>query len=247
MSNQEEQQGGSQLLNIMKNHLEEDPDEEGPNKFSPNFLPINPENFNANINQEKSKPKQDTAQNFDEDKIISNFSKLNLGSNPLNLNISPKKIESNNYFQNPMMNKNMNNKNNQKDLAFNYYFGSGIQGSPTNKGGETGGQTVSSHILEHLGLNPNNDNNNNNNDININEQQFKNYFNNQANGDNQNEEEKIENNLYKLNPNQNQNNINNMNQNQQQKMMINMNFQNNNNNDLNFNENMIKQNKNMNN
>ena len=239
MSNHEEPQSGSQLLNIMKKNLEEDPDEEGPNKFSPNFLPINPEHFNSNIDQEKNKPKQDTSQNYDEEKIISSFSKLNLGKNSINVNISPKKLESNNFFQNPMMNKNMNNKNNQKDLAFNYYFGSGIQGSPSNRGGENGGQ-ISSHILEHLGLTANNDNNNNSNYINnnndINEQQFKNYFNNQGNDDNQNEEEKIENNLYKLNQNQNQNNYN---QNQQQKMMINMNFQNNNNNqELNFNEKM---------
>ena len=114
MSNHEEPQSGSQLLNIMKKNFEEDPYEEGPNKFSPNFLPINPEHFNSNINQEKNKPKQDTSQIYDEEKIISSFSKLNLGNNSLNVNISPKKLESNNFFQNPMMNKNMNNKNNQK-------------------------------------------------------------------------------------------------------------------------------------
>ena len=114
MSNEEEPQSGSQLLNIMKKNLEEDPDEEGPNKFSPNFLPINPEQINSNINQEKNKPNQDTSQNYDEEKIISSFSKLNLGNNSLNVNISQKKLESNNFVQNQMMNKNMNNKTTKK-------------------------------------------------------------------------------------------------------------------------------------
>ena len=250
MNNQEDQHGGSQLLNIMKSNLEEEQDEEETNNFSPNFQSLNSEQFNNNVNQEKNKNKQDTSQNYDDflnaggDKLISNLAKLNLGNNSSNQNsnISPKKIESNNYFQNPMVNKNMNNKKNQKDLAFNYYFGSGIQGDPSNKGGESGGQTVSSQILEHLGLNVNNDNND------INEQQFKNYFNNQGQGNennNINKDEKIENNMYKFNKN-------NINQNPQGKIMMNFQNKNNNNNinqkmDFNVNENMIMQNQNNNN
>ena len=57
-----------------------------------------------------------------------------------------------------------------KNMTFNYYFGSGIQGDPSNKGEESEGQSVSSQILEQHGLNVNNFNND------INEQQFKNYF-----------------------------------------------------------------------
>ena len=100
-------------------------------------------------------------------------------------------------------------KNNQKDLAFNYYFGSGIQGDPSKKGGEPGVPMVSSQILEHFGYN--NINNDNNNDIN--EQQYKFYFNNQQNdNNNQNEDEK--------------NDSNNINQNQEGKIIMNMNFPN---------------------
>ena len=238
MSNPEEQQGGSHLLNIMKKNLDEEPEEEGPNKFSPNFHPLNSLGFNNKNNQEQSqnKTKQDTETNYDDflnaggDKLISGLAKLNLGNNS-----SQKKHESNNYVQNPIMN--MNSKNNQKDLAFNYFFGSGIQGDSSKKGGESGGQTVSSQFLEHLRLNSNNDNNE------INEQHFKNYLNNQGNDiNNQNEDESQENNMYKLNQN-------NMNQNQQGKIMMNMNFQNKNNNNqkMNLNENTLNQNQNNNN
>ena len=123
----EEQTAESQLLDIMKKNYEEDQDEEVQNKFSSNFHPLNPESFNNNINSEniKSKPKQDIDPNYDDflnaggDKLISGLNKLNLGNNSLNSNISPKKPEQSNFFQNPMMNMNMNNKNNQKDLAFN--------------------------------------------------------------------------------------------------------------------------------
>ena len=238
MNNSEEQQGESQLLDMMKKNLEEEPEDDGPNKFPPNFQPLNSEPFNNNPSQEntQNKNKQDTEPNYEDflnsagDKLISGLSKLNLGNNSSIQNISPKKQESNNYFQNPMMNMNMNNKKNQKDLAFNYYFGSGIQGDPSKKGGEHSGQTVSSQILEHLGFNPNNDNE-------LNEQQFKNYFNNQMNDNNKNKDEKIDNNKFKLN----QNNISNPNQ--QGNMMMNINFQNKNNNqNVGLKENMINQN-----
>ena len=240
-SNPEEQTAGSQLLDIMKKNYEEDQDDEVPNKFSSNFHPLNPESFNNNINSDnnKNKSKQDTDPNYDDflnaggDKLISGLNKLNLGNNSLNSNISPKKPEQSNFFQNPMMNMNMNNKNNQKDLAFNYYFG--MQGEQGKKGVESGNQNVSSQILEHLRFNQNIDHD-------INEQQFKNYFNNQANDNNKkNDDEKIENNMYKLNTNNN-----NLNLNQQQKMILNMNFQNKNQ-KIGLNEDIINQNQNQNN
>ena len=239
--NPEEQTAESQLLDIMKKNYEEDQDEEVQNKFSSNFHPLNPESFNNNINSEniKSKPKQDADPNYDDflnaggDKLISGLNKLNLGNNSLNSNISQKKPEQSNFFQNPLLNMNMNNKNNQKDLAFNYYFG--MQSERGKKGVESGNQNVSSQILEHLRFNQHIDHD-------INEQQFKNYFNNQATDNNKkNDEEKIENNMYKLNPNNN-----NINLNQQQKMILNMNFQNKNQ-KIGLNEDIVNQNQNQNN
>ena len=239
MNNLEEQQGESQLLGIMKKNLEEEPEDDGPNKFPQNFHPLNSEHFNNNISQDNNlnKNKQDTEPNYDDflnsggDKLISGLSKLNLGNNTSNQAISPKKQEQSNYFQNPMINMNMNNKSNQKDLAFNYYFGSGMQGDPSKKGGENNTQTVSSQFLEHLGLTQN--------DSDMNEPQFKNYFNNQINdntsqNDNDNVNEK-DNDIYQLNQN-------NMSQNPQGKMMMNMNFQNRNNQKINLNDNMMKPN-----
>ena len=41
MNNSEEQQGESQLLDMMKKNLEEEPEDDGPNKFPPNFQPLN--------------------------------------------------------------------------------------------------------------------------------------------------------------------------------------------------------------
>ena len=123
MNNLEEQQGESQLLGIMKKNLEEEPEDDGPNKFPQNFHPLNSEPFNNNMSQDNTlnKNKQDTEPNYDDflnsggDKLISGLSKLNLGNNSSNQVISPKKQEQSNYFQNPMINMNMNNKSNQKD------------------------------------------------------------------------------------------------------------------------------------
>ena len=244
MSNQEEQPNGSQLLGIMKKNIEAEQEDDESNKFPPNFQSSNSGPFNNNINSENSQSitNQDTEPAYDDflnvggDKLISGLNRLNLGNNSSNQTISPKKIESNNFFQNPMKNLNMNNKNNQKDLAFNYYFGNGIQGDLSKKAGESGSQTVSSQILERLGYN--NINNENNNDIN--EQQYKFYFNNQqSDNNNQNDDEKNDNNPQKFSPNI-------INQNQEGQMMINMNFPNKNinNQKMNLNENMLNQNNN---
>ena len=233
MNNPEEQQTESPLIDIMKKRFEEDQDNESSNKFPSHFQP---ESFNNNANSENSqnKNKQENEPNYDflnagGDKLISSLNQLNLGNNnSSNPSISPKKLEPN-FFQNPMANMNINNKNNQ-DLAFNYYFGSGMQNDSSKKIGEN---NVSSQILEHLRFNNDND---------VNEQNFKNYFNKQGNdNNNQKEDEKIENNIFKFG----QNNIG---QNQPEKMMINMNFQNKNNinQKLGLNENMIRQNKNIN-
>lgn len=239
MNNQEEQQGDSHLIDIMKKHFEEEPEEDASNKFHQDLHPLNAEPYNnLDTKNVQNKSKQDSEQNYEAflnaggDKLISNFNKLSLGNNTSNQNqtISPKKIEHSNFFQNP--NINMNNKNNQKDLAFNYFFGSGLQTDLSKKTSDNSGKTVSSQILEHLGFNPNNDNEK--------EQQFKNYLLNKANeNNNQNEDLLIKNNSYKLNPNNNLNNLNNINQSQQGKMMINMNFpnKNNNNNKISFNDN----------
>ena len=121
MNNQEEQQEGSQLLDIMKKNYEEEPAEDVPNKFSQNFHPLNPESFTNNMETKNPqiKNKQDTEPNYEDflnaggDKLISNFNKLNLGNTSSNQNqnqISPKKIEHSNFFQNPNMNMNINNK-----------------------------------------------------------------------------------------------------------------------------------------
>ena len=234
MSNQGEQKTGSQLLDIMNKNLEEEQveeqEEDTSNKFGPNFQSINSENI-------KSKNKQENESNYEDflnsgtEKLISGLNKLNLGNNSSNPTISPKKPESLNYFQNPMINMSMNSQNNQKDLAFNYYFGSGIQSDSMKKNVENSGQDASSQFLERLRFNPNNNE--------INEQQLKNFLNNIKNDENnKNEKEKIEKDMLKMNPN-------NMNLNQQGKMILNMNFQNKNN--FGLNENMIKQNQNQNN
>ena len=239
MNSQEEQQGGSQLLNMMKKNYEKEQDDDTPSKFSQNFHPLNSESMSNNINSDntKNKIKPESDPNYDDflnaggDKLISGLNKLNLGNISSNPNTSPKKPEMNNFFQNPMMNMNLTNKNNQKDLAFNYYFGNTMQNDQTKKENETGGQNVSSKILEHLRFNQNIPNMDND----INEPQFKNYFNNKVNDNNQNEDVKIEKDIY----NKNNNNIN-MNPNEQEKILLNMNFQNNNRQriGLNVNENM---------
>jgi hypothetical protein len=231
MSNQGEQQTESQLLDIMKKNLEEGQEEDNSNKFPPNFQPINSENI-KNKNKQENDPNYEDFLNAGTEKLISGLNKLNLGNNSSNPTISPKKPESMNYFQNPMMNMNMSNQNNQKDLAFNYYFGSGLKNDSIKKNVENPGQDVSSQFLEHLRFNPNNND--------INEQQLKNFFNNKQNDENNlNEEEKIENDMYKMNSN------NNMILNQQGKIILNMNFQNKNN--FGLNENLLKQNQNQNN
>ena len=70
MSNLEDQQAESQLLGIMKKNFEEEPEDDGTNKFPQNFHPLNSEPFNNNINQDNTlnKNKQDSEPNYD-DKI----------------------------------------------------------------------------------------------------------------------------------------------------------------------------------
>ena len=243
MNNSEEQHDGNPILDMMKKTYEKEQEDEIPNKFNQNFNPLNSESMCNNINSDnsKNKTKKEIDPNYDDflnsagDKLISSLNKLNLGNNSSNPNASPKKPEMSNFFQNPMMNMNLNNKNNQKDLAFNYYFGNAMQNEQTKKENEAEGQNVSSQILDHFKFNQNIPNMDNE----INEPQFKNYLNNKVNDSNQNEDEKRQKVIY--------NNNNNKFQSEQEKMLLNMNFQNNNRQrmGLNINENIINQNNNI--
>ena len=241
MNNPEEQQEGSQFLDMMKKNYEKEQEEEIPNKFNQNFHQLDSESPNIiNSDNTKNKTKQEIDPNYDDflnaggEKLISGLNKLNIGNISSNPNTSPKKPEMSNFFQNPMMNMNLGNKNNQKDLAFNYYFGNAMQNEQTKKENEKGGQSVPSEILEHFRFNQNIPNMDND----MNEPQYKNYFNNKVNDNHQNEDEKIEKEIY--------NNNNNMNQSEQEKRLLNMNFQNNNRQrmGLNINENILNQNNN---
>ena len=112
MSNPEEHAGENPLLNLIQ-------------KSNQVFNPINdnnsPENA-QNMNQKSMEP------NYEE--LVSGFSKLGLDESSKQKISSPKKPEQTNFFQNPMMN---NNKNKKEMGAFNYFFGSHMQGSDLSK------------------------------------------------------------------------------------------------------------------
>ena len=113
MSNPEEHSGENPLLNLIQKHNQV-------------FNPINENNSPENI---QNKNQKNIEPNYEE--LVSGFSKLGLDESSKQKISSPKKPEQNNFFQNPMMN---NNKNNKKEMgAFNYFFGSNMQGSDLSK------------------------------------------------------------------------------------------------------------------
>ena len=97
------------------------------NQINQVFNPINSNNSSENA---QNKNQKNIEPNYEE--IVSGLSKLGLDESSKQKFSSIKKPEQNNYFQNPKMNN--NNKNNQKEMgAFNYFFGSNMQGSDLSK------------------------------------------------------------------------------------------------------------------
>jgi len=122
------------------------------NQIDQNFNQINAINTNNPLENVPS-PNQKNQENYEE--LLSKFTKLGFDeSSKAKLSSTKKPEQYNNFFQNPNMSNN-NNKNNQKESdAFNYFFGSGMQGGDLSK--KMGENPT---ILGELGLNEINNNN----------------------------------------------------------------------------------------
>ena len=117
MSNPDEQhQGENPLMNLIHKTNEL-------NQMNQDF---NPNNKNNPLENSQNKTQNNMEPNYDE--LVSGLAKLGLDESSKLKIPSIKKQEQSNFFQNPMMNK-----NNQKDMAFNYFFGNNIQRSDLSK------------------------------------------------------------------------------------------------------------------
>ena len=192
MKNQEEQERENPLMNLINKNIDDENEiNQQNNKYRQNNINPIHQYYNPIINNQSSnKNPKDIEPNYEE--LLNRFGKLELDESSKIKISSPKKPEQNNYFQNPMMN---NNKNNQKEMgAFNYFFGSGMQGGDLSK------KIGENPLLGQLGYNLNNEQNieDNKEEKKENNNYKMNYkYGNNNNDINQQEERPIESELYK--------------------------------------------------